>query len=396
MSDITKRRLAIVGGFLLLIAAYYTFQFLASQKEAPQRAQKPVRAKQVQVFEVTNSAIPTTVQVQGQLSAYDKVEIFSEVTGTLENTGRPFKVGTYFPKGSLMISLDDDEAALNVQAQKSTLLNAIAQMMPDLKIDYPESFPHWQAYLSGFDVNEDLVPLPEPKNDREKLFVASRNLYTQYYSIKSLEERLAKYRLYAPLSGVLTEVLTNPGAVVRANQKLGTLTATANYELMATVPVSLLSDIEVGSEVQLQSEDLGKEWTGKVRRISNIVDPNSQTVQVFIGVDGKDLREGMYLRGEVASKVVENAIRIDRDLLVNQRGVYVVQDTLLRNVPVEVITFDRDFAVIKGVNDGELLLSEPIPNAFDGMRVRIQQSKPKPAAVDTSGQAAQLGALQNQ
>lgn len=369
MTDLTKRRLSIVGAGIVLLIGFMGYKSLSQQKEEAPRKPPIFNVKQAKVMTAQQETITTTLDVQGQLAAFDKVELYAEVGGMVENSGRSFKVGTYFPKGSPLIKIDDSETRLALLAQKSTLLNAIAQAMPDLKIDYSENFSVWEAYLDNFDVEEMIKPLPEPKNDQEKRFIATRNLYTQYYNIKSQEERLNKYTLYAPFSGVLTDASINPGSVIRTGQKLGELMATGNYELIATVPMSDLDYIKVGNSVKLMSEDIAGEWQGTVKRISDQIDPGSQTVQVFIGVNGKELREGMYLRGDVVARSVGEAIRIPRDLLVDQTKVFTVQDSLLRLHSIKVIKMEPETVIIQGVPNGTPLLAKPIPGAFDGMKV---------------------------
>lgn len=369
MTDLTKRRLSIVGAGIVLLVGFMGYQSLSQQKEEAPRKPPVISVKQAQVMKAQQETISTTLDVQGQLAAFDKVELYAEVGGMVQNSGRPFKVGTYFPKGSPLIKIDDSETRLALLAQKSTLLNAIAQAMPDLKIDYSENFSVWEAYLNNFDVEEKIKPLPEPKNDQEKRFIATRNLYTQYYNIKSQEERLNKYTLYAPFSGVLTDASINPGSVIRTGQKLGELMATGNYELIATVPMSDLNYIKVGNSVKLTSEDIDGQWQGTVKRIGDQIDPGSQTVQVFIGVNGKELREGMYLRGDVVARSVSEAIRIPRNLLVDQTQVFTIQDSILRLHNIKLVKVEPEMVILQGVPNGTPLLAKPIPGAFDGMKV---------------------------
>ncbi|MEL6656448.1 MAG: efflux RND transporter periplasmic adaptor subunit [Bacteroidota bacterium] len=369
MTDLTKRRLSIVGAVLVVLAAIGGQRFLASQKKEAPRKEAAVKLKQAETMPVELVSIPTTLDVEGQLAAFDKIDLYSEIGGMVESTARTFKIGTYFPKGSALLKVDDSEARLALLAQKSTLLNAIAQAMPDLKIDYPESFPAWEAYLNAFNVEDDIKALPDPQTDQEKRFIAARNLYTQYYNIKSQEQRLDKYTLYAPFSGVLTAADVQIGTVIRSGQKLGELMANGNYELVATVPLSDLNYLNAGSTVELFSEDIAGQWQGRVKRISDQIDPGSQTVQVFISVGGKDLREGMYMRGEVASREVNNAMRIPRDLLVDQTGVYVIQDSLLLLRTVNVIKMEAETVIVQGLRPQQHLLAKPLPGAFDSMRV---------------------------
>lgn len=374
MNTTQRRLIGVILGIGLLVGGYLGMEALAGQKEDTPTRPENVRRKAVETMPVTNATVSTTLDVQGRLQAYNKIGIFSEVTGTLEATGRPFKVGTYFPAGAPMLRIDATETRLGLQAQKATLMNAIATMMPDLKIDYPESFPKWDAYLAAFDVDQPIQPLPEPTDRAEKLFVSGRNLFTQYYNIKSAEERLTKFVIPAPFSGVLTAASIDVGAVVRSGQQVGELMATGRYEMVATVPLADLDYLRQGATVQLRSEDVAGNWTGTIRRISDQIDPGSQTVEVYIGVSGKDLREGMYLRGDAEARPIENAVTIDRDLLVDQRAVYtLVQDTVLFLSPVEVRKFDRETVVVSGLPDGAQLVTNTIAGAYDGMFVKRKE-----------------------
>lgn len=391
--SITARRIIMFAGLVLLIGAFALSRFLSQQKEPPRPKVAGTSVKKVDTIQVHLGNIPTTLDVQGELSAYDKIDLFSEVTGTLEQTARPFKVGTYFPKGAVLIKVEQEEAKLSLLSQKSNLLNAITQLMPDLKIDYPESYQNWKVYLDSFEVDAPIEAFPEPENDQEKYFIASRNLYSQYYTIKSQEERLDKYTLYAPFSGVITAASINPGAVVRAGQKLGELMGTGSYELEATVALRDLKYLAVGNPVELYSEDIEGHWDGKIRRISNQVDAGTQTVRVFISVGGKNLKENMYLRGDVVASSIDNAFALPRNLLNDQRGVFVVRDSVLRLETVDVVKLTDESAIIRGLDNGTPILAQPIPDAFDGMKVRIN-SPSKNAQSKGAGPNDQLGSTE--
>lgn len=370
--NIPRTILSIVIGAIILAAGWFGMGYLGDMKEEPPKKEIPKRIKTVEATAVTNSLVSTNLAVQGRLEAYNKIELFSEVGGAI-TTPKPFKKGTYFSKGDVMLRVDNTEPRLNIQAQKATLLNGIAAIMPDLKIDYPESFPAWESYLSSFSVDDPIKAMPAPANQREKLFIAGRNLQSQFYNIKSQEERLSKYTLYAPFSGVLTTASINNGAVIRTGQMLGELMATGYYEMLATVPLSQLDFLKPGGQVKLSSEDIDGEWTGKVKRISDQIDPQTQTVGVYIGVTGKNLREGMYLRGEAAAKALNNVVEIDRDLLLNEKEVYAVQDdTLLVLIPVTVQKFNRETVIVSGLPNGTQLLTSDVAGAFDGMRVQLK------------------------
>jgi membrane fusion protein (multidrug efflux system) len=367
---LTTRRISLIAALVVLFGGILAMQFLSKQKAPPPKKPKTVTpTRKIDVKEVENTAVKTNVNVQGRVVAYDKIDIFSEVNGTLIASPKPFKVGTYFKKGEEMLRLDKEEARLSLYSQKSNLLNAISQMMPDLKIDYPESFPDWQSYLENFDIEAPIKAFPEPKSKREKYLIASRNLLSQYYTIKSAEERLAKYTIYAPFSGVLTSVNIQPGALVRAAQPLGMLMNNSNYELEATVPLSDMRFLGLGNKVVLRSPDIKGSWTGVVKRISDQIDPGSQSIKVYIQVNGTKLKEGMYLSGEVASTLIDSAFSIHRDLLVNQNELYIVEDSSLVLKKVEIEKLTSEEAIIRGLGNGVLILNQSPIGAYPGENV---------------------------
>ncbi len=375
MDNLLLRRLGILLGIGLIIGAYFYMNYLSNQSTPPKRKAAGPEPKTVSTMPAINTDVATFLNVQGELIAYNKIDIFAEVSGTLDATARPFKVGSYFPKGSALIKVDDTEAKLNLLSQKSSLLNSITQMMPDLKIDYPESYKNWKKYLDDFDVEKPLAAFPEPVNEQEKFFIAARNILSQFYTIQSTEERLSKYVIHAPFSGVITQTSINPGALVRGGQKLGELMDSGNYELEVTIPLADLNYIAVGYTVLLTSEDIPGEWKGRVKRINDQVDASTQTVKVFVGVSGSELREGMYMQGKIAAKNIENALEVPRNLLVSQRQLYFVEDSSLVLKEVDVIKITKDKAIVKGVEDGAPLLAEPVPGAFDGMKVKVSDNK---------------------
>ena len=370
----TKRQMIIVAILLGILAlGGWGYGAFVAPKEKEAKAAPPKAIRTVETRTVTNQTLDTRLPVQGRLVPYARVDIFSEVNGIFEASSKPFKVGTYYPKGSLLLRIDSEETRLNLLAQRSNLFNAITSMIPDLRIDLPESFPEWEQYLRNYKVDSTTPAFPEPKSEQERYFVAARGIEAQYYTIKGLEERLSKFNIYAPMSGTLAEAAVNPGTLIRPGQKLGELTTVGTYELEATIPVSDLDYVKVGNPVEL-TNTAGSTWRGTIRRISDEVDVASQTVTVFVGVSGRGLKEGMYLSGDVATGSVDNALRINRRLLVDDNAVYVVEDSTLALQPVQVLQLLDTSAIIRGLPDGAELLSDRFSGAFEGMKVKAKKS----------------------
>lgn len=366
------RKVTIVLAVLVIIGAVVASRFLTSSNKGEEKP-KAISKKsilQVNTLRVKNRTIDAPITVTGKLAAPNKVEIFAEVSGVLKGGSLLFKEGSQFPRGSILINIDDEEARLNLLSQKSQLLNSITQMMPDLKLDFPDAFPKWQTYLDNFDVNKSLEKLPEPDTDKEKYYVISRDIHNQFYSIKSQESRLRKYHIYAPFSGVVAESNINPGTLVRVGQKLGEFINPYSYELEALVSIKDIDLLKVGDPVRLTSVDISGNWKGTIKRINTRIDPNTQTVKVFIATTGQRLKEGMFLNGEVSANQISNAVSVPRNLLIDADKVYIVEDSRLKLRPVQVIRYSGNNAIIKGLEDKTLLLNESSKDFYEGMEVK--------------------------
>lgn len=364
------RKISIVIAIIILVGAVFASRFISSQKEikAPPPPQKIIRTVRSEI--IKNKTIQAPITLTGKLVAPDKVEIFAEVPGILQNTSARFKEGNVFGQGAVLIQIDSEEARLTLQSQKSNLQNILTQMMPDLKLDYPEDFQLWQNYLDAFSVNKSLAAFPEPSSAKAKYFLISKNIYNQYYSIKSQETRLRKHNITAPFQGVVTQSSINPGTLVRVGQKLGEFINNSSFELEAAVSLKDLNFLSVGDLVELSSEDIAGQWQGTVRRISKSIDPQTQSVKLYIQVNDSRLREGMFMNANIKANQIENAYGIARDLLLGESQVYVIEQQRLKKQTVQVVRFAGSQVIIKGLKEGTRIASESSQEFYEGLEIK--------------------------
>ena len=133
--------------------------------------------------------------------------------------------------------------------------------------------------------------------------------------------------------------------------------------------------LKKGNTVKLHNLEKTKEYTGKVIRINGKVDATSQTIKAYIQVAHKELKEGMYLEANLIAKSEKNAIEIPRKLLIDNKQLFIVKDSVLGLIDVNPVYFSAENVVIKGIKDGTLLLSNTVPGAYDGMLIEISQAK---------------------
>jgi multidrug efflux pump subunit AcrA (membrane-fusion protein) len=230
-------------------------------------------------------------------------------------------------------------------------------------------------------MGSSVAPLPESNDEKVNYFITGRGVQSAYYNLKNLEQRLLKYRIYAPYDGILTEALVNQGTLIRSGQKLGEYIDNSVYELQLSIAKTFSDLLKIGEGVTLNVPNNQTNYVGSVTRINGRVDQATQTVTVFVEVSDNTLKEGMYLEAQLEAKNVENAIKIPRKLLVDQSEIFVVRDSILDLIKVRPIYFSPDDVVVKDIPDHTVILARSVPGAYAGMLVKVNSASRIPEAL---------------
>jgi multidrug efflux pump subunit AcrA (membrane-fusion protein) len=363
-----------VIGVLLIIASFFLAKTLIANKNKP----KPVLEKVIKtvfIDTVKNGEVQIKIPANGSLVAKRRVEIYSEVQGIFKGGGNVlFKPGQKYNVGQSLIRIDASEYYASVQSSKSNLYNAIAAIMPDLRLDFPEVYQKWQNYLNAFDLNKTAPKLPEMSSEKENYFITGRGIVSSYYNLKNLEQRLSKYVITAPFSGILTEALVTEGTLIRSGQKLGEFIDPTDYEMEVAISKTYANLLKVGETVVLTNLNKTETYQGKISRVNGSIDQTTQTITAYIDVKDTNLKEGIYLEANITGNTVQDAIEIDRNLLLEDQQVFVIKDGLLATLPVTPIYFSETKVILKGLPNGTLLLKKPVPGAYAGMMVKPFES----------------------
>lgn len=369
-----RKGISIVLALLLIAGSVLLANYLIDNKQKP-RPKFDKIVKTVFTETVTNTTIPILITTNGNLDAKNKIELFSEVQGVLVPNLKDFRQGTSFKKGEIILKINSDEFYANLQSQKSNLFNAITAIMPDIRMDYPEEYDKWEAYIQNFSITKPIEKLPLTNSDKEKFFISGRGILTTYFNVKTLEVKFEKYTLRAPYNGILTEALVNTGSLIRSGQKLGEFIDPTVYEIAVSVKSQFRDLLKIGKKVSVFNLEKTVSWEGQVIRINGKVDAATQTIKAFIQVSGKDLKEGQYVEVVLEAKAEENAFEVSRNLLVDNAKLYVVKDSMMDLIQVNPVFENKNSVVIKGLENGTQLLSKPVPGAHAGMLVKIYKEK---------------------
>ncbi|MER3330183.1 MAG: efflux transporter periplasmic adaptor subunit, partial [Candidatus Kapaibacterium sp.] len=193
-----KNHIVLIVSVIVIVIGAVIAKYMIDNKPKPTPPKKLETVRYAKMDEVMYDEYQVTVNATGTVRAKDKIDIYSEVQGIYNPSGKPFREGISFAKGEVILSVDKREAELTLKTQKSELMNSIASLMADFKADFPQSFENWNSYLSNFDIDKNIKEFPKPSSDKEKYFLTVRKIYSQFYNIKNQEVRLSKFEITAP------------------------------------------------------------------------------------------------------------------------------------------------------------------------------------------------------
>ena len=322
---------------------------------------------------VENDTTPVIISGFGRVNSTSQINITSEVQGKI-NAGLTLKKGSKFKKGQVLFSVYDRDARMALSARKSNFLSMISQILPDLKVDYPENFEAWSAFFLKVDVMKPLPKLPNYKTAQEKNFITAKNLISEYLNITSDEERLRKYTIVAPFDGSIIDAFTDEGAIVNPGSPVVSVIRDAKLEIEIQVKTSSRDVIKIGNTVVL-TDEVGKTFTGKIERIGSYINTISQTLPVFVSVDHEsgELYNGMFLEASITGEGYTNSFELPRRAIFGDENVFTIeldgQDSILMTKHVNIIEYKENSAVITDLEDGLFIVTESVIEGRDSLKV---------------------------
>lgn len=367
------RRIIIIAAFIFIVGlAYGLMRFLAAQKEDLRR-RPPVEAKRyVKAEPVKYATVISAVSAPGRLASVAEVDIVAEASGRIEQGEVSLKKGAGFSKGDVLFIVYPDEAALALKASKARFLNTLANLLPDIRIDYPQHEEVYMDFFSSISLDRPMPPFPEIKDEKLRIFLTSRNVLSQYYNLRKDELQLSRRTVRAPFTGTFTQVNMEVGAYTNAGGRVARAINTGELEL--EVPVDRFDSdwIKIGDRVQVHSGSRELTWAGTVIRKSQFIDPNTQSQGVFIHIKNNGefpLLSGEYYSAEFPGHPVKGVMEVPRSIVFNTNEVFVIVGNRLEKRVANIVKVNENTVLFNGLEEGEILVMQPLINVLEGTLV---------------------------
>ncbi|MCP4311807.1 MAG: HlyD family efflux transporter periplasmic adaptor subunit [Bacteroidetes bacterium] len=381
MRKIDRRIVIVVSVIFIVGLAYGLMRFLEAQKAQPP-VRRSMEARRFVKFEpVTYSSILSEVSGLGRLASVAEVDIISEASGRIEPGKVALKKGAAFSKGDVLFVVYPDEAILALKARKSQYQNTLAGILPDLKIDYPEAEEGFRVFFTSISVDKALPPLPEINDDQLKIFLASRSVISEYYSIQRDELQLKRRTVWAPFNGTYKEVYQEIGAYTNTGGRVARAIHTDELEL--EVPLNRVDAtwVKIGDPVEVRSENRNLTWKGRVIRKSHYVDENTQSQEIFIKIpysSNKPLLAGEYLEATFPLRPIDGVMEIPRNSVFNSDEVFIINKGRLAKRQINIVKVNDRTLIFNGLPEGDSVVVQQLINVSEGTLVQLEQAGASP------------------
>lgn len=367
-----RKVIVIVAIIVILIVSYLLMYFFMGMKQTPPERPSQELLRKVKTAVVAYDNIEATYSATGRLGSNSSVDVMAEVSGQILKGNVSLKKGQRFKKGDLLVRVFDDEAEFNLKAIKSRFLTSIANALPDFKIDFPERFDALMDFYNSIDIEKPLPDMPEIKSPQIKTFLSSRNILSDYYTIKSTEIRFQKHSIYAPFNGSYTDVYLEVGSIANTGSRIARIIRTDKLELEVPVEISNIPWLKIGEKVKVTAEGVSGEWSGNIVRVSDFLDPSSQSASVFISIEStssRPLYEGQYLRAYFSGNLGELSMQVPRSAVYNSDEVFIVNEGKLERKIINVLKINPETIMFNGLDEGVEVVIDPLVNATPGTLV---------------------------
>ena len=269
----------------------------------------------VEVAQVTTGDISAYFSGTATIEAEEETDVVAKVGGVVKKIF--VEEGDYIKEGQVLAKLDDEKILVQVEQAKATL-----QKLENIYKRNEELF------------NKSLISAEEFQRtkyeyDHQKAAYDLAQLDLNYSSIR------------APISGVVAERKIKVGNMVLPNQATFRVTSLDPLLAVLYVPERQMAKLRAGQPAKLGIDAVrDKEFIGKIKRISPVVDPATGTVKVTVEMHDPSrlLKPGMFARLNIIYDVRNNTMLVPKDAIMaedKESAVYVVKDSLALRQVVE-------------------------------------------------------------
>lgn len=331
------------------------------------RPQSSITLAATDVGVVRHESIEAGLPITGDLRPIETIGVRARIEGDL--TEVTVREGERVAAGQLLARFESSEQETGQASAEADVSSAQADLATaQWNVDQSR-----ELFKAGAIAERDL------KVTEQTLESAKARLAAANARLKTTSNQSRDTRVLSPAAGVIDKRLVQTGERVTRGQQLFSLVRNDALELMATVPAKNASVVAVGQAVHFAAD--GKEFDGRVARVSPTIDPTTRAITVYVQIPNRDgsLKGGTFAAGRVVQRTINGALVVPttalRQSLENgQTFVYRIADRVIDVAQVQLGVIDErggKAEVLSGLKDGDRVIVGNVGTLGRGMQVTV-------------------------
>ncbi len=306
----------------------------------------------VEVIEVTRGDISNYILLSSNIETEIMADVYARAQGIVDKIYK--EEGDYVKKGEILLSLEPEQYALAEQAASVEYKKQLSKYKR-LKV------MHEKKLLSDEEFDDAKYGL-----DAMRIKWEEAKLNLDYMKIRS------------PITGRVGERLAKIGKRIQPSDKLFSVVNNKEVISVVYVPEKNINQLKIGQKAFIFSDNIRKKpFNGWIKRISPVVDPQSGTFKVTLGVKNNNqlLRPGMFVNAHIITDTHNNVLLIPKATVVYENqymNIYVVKDSVARKIKLISGYEDSErIEALEGINDGDKIIIVGQAGMKDNTKVNI-------------------------
>jgi RND family efflux transporter MFP subunit len=347
------RQFARVFFWMALVGcAFLHFGCGKDSQSKPKNDDKASAAIPVEVSQVETGSIAAYFTGTATLEAEEDASVVAKVGGVVKEIF--VEEGTLVKAGQILAKLDDEKSAVQLAQAEANLRK--------LENDFHR---HEELFNKKL-ISAEVYQRAKFEHESQKAAFDMAKLEYDYAAIR------------APISGVVAQRLIKVGNMVLPNAPTFRITDFDPLLAVLHVPEREMSKLRVGQPATLNADAVaGAEFSGRIARISPVIDPATGTIKVTIEVrdPSRQLKAGMFGRINIVHDVHQNALLVPKGAVLAEdaeSAVFVVQDsTAYRKVVKTGYVNGAHIEVLVGLVAGEKIVTTGQGSLKDSSKVEV-------------------------
>jgi RND family efflux transporter MFP subunit len=376
------RFLLLCGTSVLLVLLIIACENFNSDEKIQPPPSKGDELPAVTVAAVKRRDISVPISATGTIVPQHESKIGPKIAGTLEAVY--VDEGDEVTRGQILAKLDQENVMIGKRQCEASVKVAEAQLKEAQLQE--ENLRKEKARLANLHEKraisqqryDDIVTAHSMAVTRLEILTAQ--IVSCNENLAMAEQKLKDSVILAPFSGIIVKRLVNRGEYVTTMPPT-VLFVIVNIDKVKTevaLPEVHLARVAKGNRVEITTDAYpGVQFGGEISTINPLVDPVSRAfiVKIEIPNRGHRLKAGMFARVTLYPKVHRGALVVPFKSVLQRdgkTGVFVIDGDRALFRPITAgITDENDVEVIKGLAQGEEVISDGHYGMADNTRVRV-------------------------